>query len=193
MKRRLIFISILVLGLALSTLWFWPPQIGGPLFRLKVVRATQEQGKSVVFFRIEGGGFRRIRIDDAERLAGNITDGAFDASPERSLTNKHASLFWTPSQQWPIGDTAQGRREFGVLAPTKPCVWRLRVRVSYTEIATLKRLKTFPRAWKLAKSLRIPLYKARKLVQDEFIEKGHAVVESEPITNSVPESSARSL
>jgi hypothetical protein len=55
MKRRTRLVVVLAaLGLVVGLAWFnWPRHAEGPLLRLKIVRQTEEQGKPVVFFRVE--------------------------------------------------------------------------------------------------------------------------------------------
>src|ERR1041384_6278724 len=115
MNRRTVILAFsLLVAIGSLVCLQWPPEKNPPSYRLKIVRQAKEQGKSVVFFRVEGGNNRqRIQIKNVVRDAVGTTDGAFDVSPGQT------NGFWAPSHVWPIDDPGKGRKEFGVLVPTK--------------------------------------------------------------------------
>src|SRR5690349_21504728 len=144
MKRYILTVVALVgLVVALGLAWFiWPRHVKGSLLRLKIVRRTIEQGKPVVFFRIEVADRRDICIVWVEKLMGTNSEGM-------SLHLGSKQDFWAPSQLWPnlIGHPEMARKEFGVLAPTN-AAWKLRVSVFMQQASMLDRLKSMPGLWR---------------------------------------------
>jgi hypothetical protein len=148
---------------------------------LKIVRQAKEQGKSVVFFRVEGGNNRqRIQIKNVVRDAVGTTDGAFDVSPGQT------NGFWAPSHVWPIDDPGKGRKEFGVLVPTKAPVWKLRVGLWVDTPISIQRLKNNITTWALLRSAGRPFFRAIRETWVAFYVADEPVIESELMTNSVP-------
>jgi hypothetical protein len=130
MSRRkilLVVTSLLLLGATVFLLW--PREAG---LRLKIVRQTVENGKPVVFFRVEGNG--RIIITDVNQITGDAWQVPMWAS-----------------QGPPFDGLTTRRKEFGVIAPRntlvwKPTVWKLQVSV-VEELDIFNRLKTMRAGW----------------------------------------------
>jgi hypothetical protein len=95
---------VLACGVVVGIL-FWPKKSEQP-FRLSIVRTGIEQGKPVVFFRVEGDEGRRILIVNVQGLIEDTVQTPFSPG------------FWSMSGYAGIGNPNKGRDEFGVLAPT---------------------------------------------------------------------------
>jgi hypothetical protein len=182
----------------------WPHSTNAALLRLKIVRQTVEEGKPVVFFRVEVAHSRRIQIRDVERVTPNKTDspyeelgitysrptptpelafGAFSNTASLGLM-KPSKAFWAPSQASPLLDPSKGRREFGVLVPTKAAVWRLRVKVEIEDRRSWVRFKRSLVVWRWLRNRGISAYDATGMCWRALQLMEPQVVESELITNS---------
>src|SRR5579864_9080115 len=106
MKRGTLFVAVLAaLILVVGLTWFlWPRNVSRPLLRLKVVRQTVEQGKSVVFFRIEVADRRRIQITGAERVVSDVAESSWQGERDSRGFPLVTVGFWAPSQGSPTGD-----------------------------------------------------------------------------------------
>jgi hypothetical protein len=191
MKGRTLYVSILAaVALAISLAWFfWPRHINGPLLRLKIVRQTVEQGRPVVFFRVEVADHRRIQITGAEKVLGNVTERSWDEEKDSRGLPKVAKDFWAPSLGSPTGNPKIGRKQFGVQAPTNAPIWKLRVTIAMEEPDPFKRISIMPGLWKW--ELTIPSHNKSKVrtaweVWNAFYDIGSQTTESDPITNTVP-------
>ncbi|MBU6401145.1 MAG: hypothetical protein KGS61_12565 [Verrucomicrobia bacterium] len=104
--------ALLAFGL-LELLLFRPA--AGPL-RLVLVRRVRESDRPAAFFRVEGGGGRRLQITAVDVL---VVDpfGIYQEKPVFGVRG------------WPGGNPDLGRAEFDVLAPTNAAVWKVQVGV----------------------------------------------------------------
>jgi hypothetical protein len=184
-RRHTFLLVVILMALAGGMVFFlWPKQTDQPLLRLKIVRRTEEQGKPVVFFRVEVADRRRMLIMSVERILGDISEGPLVRGSRNSPA--HPREAWAPSQGWPIGDPKQGREEFGILVPTNAAVWRLRVRVGMETPNQFKRFKEMLRFYKGLRRNGVPILKAAKDAWNSFYGLSSQEVESGTITNSVP-------
>ncbi len=179
-RRKLVLVLALSVLLGLLVLFFWPYSAGPPVCHLKIIRQTVQQGKTVVFFRVEGAKGRRIRFDHVEKVTAGATNEPVDMT----------GFFAIGSKAWPLGDVRQIRREFGIPAPTNPAVWKLRLTVYWddpNDPTPLERLKKLPHMWKAARAAGSPLFAACWYSWNFFDSKGSQVLESDFITNAIPE------
>ena len=176
--KRSWFVGLLAVA---AVLWVvWPRSAKEPVFRLLVVREAVEQGKAVVFFRVEVPDRRRIQLSGAQRVAGNKTNDWREFPPNGS------NGFWAPSQAWPMGDPAKALKPLGILAPTNTSVWKARIYV-YKEIPSqTRRIAQMPSLWwgqwrsgMMGKSVG----RLTRDVWGMFFSDGGEWVESEPLTN----------
>ena len=109
MKRPTILTTVFVGVVLLAVVFYflWPTLNGGPLLRLKIVGRAVENGREVVFFRLEGEGQRRVIITDVHQISGVTWQAPLWAS-----------------QGPPLNDVSKGRKQFGVLAPKNISVWK---------------------------------------------------------------------
>jgi hypothetical protein len=155
-----------------------------PLAKLKIVRFGVEQGKSVVYFRVEADTNRWLHLtpkiqkleeSGVEELRVMGTNGFLGL----------ASDFLAPSQMpdWFVSE-AESRKEFGILAPTNSSVWKLRVVVITENPNLLRRFEEFLKLWtkraKLGKSVPSPATEWKSAYTYGV------TLESDPITNSAP-------
>lgn len=175
---------------------------------LKIVRTGIEQGKPVVFFRLESSRGKRIAITGAQKIVGDsnkaplasvhfyafyspLVPSSFAISSNKAVAALRISNhFWAPSQQWPMGDPAWAAQDIGVLAPTNVPCWKFRVIVETETISQLGRLQDIPRTFGHLRANGTPLLtairKAWNLVWDGFYEGKSQILESDPITNDLP-------
>jgi len=67
--RTRLTVVLAVLAVAVDLAWsFWPRDTEAAVLRLKIVKQTTEQGKPVVFFRVEGAQGQRIRMGRVWRI-----------------------------------------------------------------------------------------------------------------------------
>jgi hypothetical protein len=185
--------SAAIVFLALGVAFYaWPRNSEHPKVRLIVVRRTIEQGKPVVFFRLELADKRRIQIDKVKRV---LFGGASDSPYEPSV--QAANSFWAPSQSSPLNDPSKGRDTFGVLEPPNAESWKLRAWVSIVTPNQNKGIKGMRKIWWLARSRGKPFFETARLawrlwlsVPSEIVE--NQMIVSSPITNAfTPEDSTR--
>jgi len=181
MKRRLVSFAILGgLGLAVGFVSFiWPRHARDPLLRLKVVRQIVEKGKPVVFFRVEGGGRRRVIITEVQQIVGE----------------RWQAPSWA-SKGPPLAGPLNGRNEFGVLCPTNPFVWkdttwklRASLVVEQEEQLPLKAIRVLRMVWRSYRARGLPVRSAfdmSRALWSAFYIGGQQPIESVPITNTVP-------
>jgi hypothetical protein len=173
---------------------------------LKIVRRTVEEGKPVVFFRVEVADNRRTQIKDVEKVVGDSSEGPFEgfhityfnsnmapvstiaASPVKASLGllEPTSNFWAPSQSSPLLDPSKGRREFGVLVPTNAAIWKLRVTVDMESPNPSERFKSSLIVWRLMRKRGSSVYEATKASWRIFTVMGSEAVESDLITNAIP-------
>jgi len=175
-RRRAFFIVGLLALVAVAVLLLRLHEPSPPSFRLKIVRQTVENGKPVVVFRVEGGEGRRIMLGNIERL--------FDDRIDRALK---PSDFWAQSQQSPIWDPEQARKEFGVPPPKDHQGWKLRVTVCMAQHRTLRWLTTLPTRWREIRKLGVPPLNAIRSAWSWTPYANYQTIESDVVTNSVAE------
>jgi len=209
MNRPKIFLVLGLLVLMGGFLFLlWPHKTTKPLLRLKIVRQTKENGRPVVFFRVQATDHRRIVLDRIERVIGEraevlatesfFSDGhTFYVGIERiplvrgqpSITSHGLLLFpgfWPPSTPNPVGDLKQGRKTFGVLGPTNARVWKLRVQAC-VEMATLQRFNQIRMGWMDNWRKGKPCFKAAWEAWNTFYGIRFQEVDSDFITNTLPQ------
>lgn len=180
-KLRFALISVTV-GLVVSLAWWWwPRHTKGPVLRLGIVKNTQEQGKPVVFFRIDVADNRRLRLEFVERIVGERIEGPLMwVSGPKPITSPG---FWAPSQKSILHELTRGPVEFAVLAPTNAPVWKLRVAV---DLETPQRWKAVWRRWKSLRRFGKSVSSATSEALGTFYRDVHEVLDSELVTNSPP-------
>jgi hypothetical protein len=179
MKRNrmlLLVIAFLVLSVGVM-FWLRSRGTNQHLLRLRIVRRTEDQGKPVVFFRVEGANNRRLVIDDVIKVSGNTTEEPFFHDTLGVLQPAHE--FWGPSQTLPIGDSNESRKEFAVLAPTTAPVWTLKVRVTMFERSHSRSFMLLARQWRTPPKY---LFKEALDLWDTFYLAGTEYLESDTIT-----------
>lgn len=191
---------VVVIGLALAggvVLVLWSKKSDQPV-HLKIVRMGTEQGKPVVFFRVEGDANLRILIHAVEKVTRAGLDGRYDlpviskdvwAPGQLQEWGEVAGQddFWAPSQtpHW-----AFAGQDFGVLAPTNVPIWKLRVTATKSVPSRLGAFKAMPRMWSFCTSKGRPLSQIAKITWKMGFS-GYTgifetnVFESEPITNAL--------
>jgi len=154
--------------------------------RLVVVRQTLEQGKPVVYFRVEGPRQPKLQIAGVQRVVGDKVDEPVEHPLGLTVVNKD---FWAPSQNFPIGDTRKARQEFGVVTPTNGTSWKLRV-ILYNRTTRWADIpETFTEMRTKGDSLPRAILHTFKAMH---IEEGLSI-ESQPITNSLPTGTSANL
>ena len=178
MKNCIAVAILAALVLAVGIGWLiWPRHPKDPSFRLKIVRQAVEHGTNVVFFRVEGD--RQMLLTGAVKVVGDV-----------ELEPIGIDRFWAHSRIWPMGDPRKVRKEFPVLAPTNASVWKLRVTFYWdnpNDPGPVQRIKTLPTMWRSARSAGWPLFTACSYAWNAFYAKNFGVIESNLITNSVPQ------
>jgi hypothetical protein len=208
--RHALWLIIMGLGLVgglTLLLWLW--QSDETKVFLKTVRWGTDQGRPVVFFKLEGAKGRRILIGNVERVVNQVNEGPFegihlfdasrtaDPSVEPSWKTGHPGIwtptenFWPSSQPWPLHDPKKGRREFALLALTNGQSWNVRVTVNVERVSLGERISNMPRFWKPLRQAKYSLWRAAWSAWNTFYQFDSYVVESATITNAVtPEASA---
>jgi hypothetical protein len=171
----------------------------GPLLRLKIVRQTVENGRQVVFFRVDVAGSRRITICDVERVIPIEKDGPAEPSDwaleilrkegspfQPGDQSKPAKDFWASMHQWPMWDPAKGCKEFGVLAPKTAAVWKLQVTAKMETPGLINRLRWMWGQRNILWQSGKPIPKIISETWLSFHDVEERMVESDLITNSVP-------
>jgi hypothetical protein len=156
-----------------------------PPVHLKITRQGIEQGKPVVFFRVEEIKHRWLAVGHVCKLVGNrVQDMAVKDSDGDWIRTPD---FWAPSQQSdpPIGCGGADKREVGVTAPTNIAVWKLRVEVDIEERYSLRKCREIIRRCASAiKHGRSVTATARGYWNNDIYFRP-VIVDSDPITNSV--------
>ena len=153
-----------------------------PLTQLNVVKCGIERGKPVVFFQVEGAEGRRVAIFNVLRIEGDETEGSLVERPYETFTP--AAEFWAPNQRSPIGLPEEGRKEFGIVAPTA-AVWKLRITLDVEDPNSLRR---FTRMSSLVEVVgKVPLRNLRDLAASMWHTRytHPEFIESQLITNAV--------
>ena len=157
---------------------------------MKIVGRAVEQGKQIVFLRVEGAGSRRIQIAWVARIIGDWHTGSLEF-PVTGLPPKPATNFWAPSQASPIMNLHIGRKEFGMIAPTNASIWQVRV-IANLDLPIWQRVRAMPRAWSYMSRRGMPFLSAASAAWNAFYDGGTRDLYSDPTTNSVlPEGSFR--
>src|SRR5579859_7273898 len=183
-RRLLLLVVGLVLGGMGFMLWSKKTQ---PLLRLQIVKQSIEQGKPVVFFRLDGDSNLRILIHGVEKVTGAALDGRYD-SPVSSKD------IWAPCQ---LSHWAFAGQDFGVLALTNVPIWKLRVTSTMSVPSRLGAFKAMPTMWSFCRSKGRPFLQIAKTTWNMGLS-GYTgifetnVIESDLITNSVPPESSSS-
>lgn len=185
-----------IVGLALvagSVFLFWQRQSASTLVRLRVVRRAVEEGKPVVFFRVECAEKRLVLIAHVFKVEGDGIEDSFIRGTNGLLVRNPD--FWAPSQlAAPMGDSDASPKEFGVIAPANMPVWRLRVWVSIEEPNSLIRFRNLFLMWRLVgkeSPTNIHVAAASAWTNTYF---RPLVLESDPITNTfAPESFSKAI
>lgn len=156
-----------------------------PVFHLLTVRQTNENGRTVVFFKVTGASTRRIQLTGAVRVFGDR---------EESLDNNTAGKeFLAPSQVWPLGNVFIARKPFGVLAPTNVPSWKLKVHVYMEDPNPLHRLAMMPATWKWGRRLGKSMVGSASFAWNAFLAGGYQWVESDWMTNGIPDLSTSGI
>jgi hypothetical protein len=191
-RRRTLLLVIVGLGLGCGILFLFWRQSAQSL-HLRIVRRAVEQGKPVVFFRVEGVENRWVAINDVFKIEGDKIEGTLVEETGGLLAR--APDFWAPSQaEIPLADMHAGRKEFGVTAPTNVPAWRLRVAVVIEDPHSFMRFRTLFSMWRLAgtesaKSMRATAASVWNATYTRPI-----IIESNPITNTVaPEAFSKAM
>lgn len=189
-RRRTLLLVIVGLGLAGGLAFlFWPKQSDQPQVHLKIVNRAVEQGRQVVFFRVEGAGSRRIQIVWVGRIIGDWRTRCSLETDVTGVPPKPATNFWAPSQVSPIMNLRSGRKEFGIMAPTNASVWQVRVIVN-VDLPTWERVRAMPRTWSYMSRRGMPFLSAASGAWNAFYDGGTQDLYSDSITNSVPPESS---
>ncbi len=183
LKRRLFFFAVLATLIG-SAVFLLAHSSSPQPFRLRIVRRATDQGKPVVYFRVEGGGHLRIQITNVERIVRENVEGRYlEFDPPKGSATVRPD-FWAPSQGSPTGDPIHGRNEFGVVVPTNAPVWKLRVMILF-ETSSLDRIKSMPSLWRSLRSSGSSFVQSTHATWTAFYDGGQQTLESEPITNTV--------
>jgi hypothetical protein len=187
-RHRTLLLVIVGLGLACGIEFLlWSKKTS--LVELKIVRRAVEQGRSVVFFRVNGAEKGLMVIDGVYKIE--------DGKVKERLVRGADGLFgrWGDFSPLaiidPLDDTNRERREFGVIAPTNVPVWSLQAQVFTDDPSLFKRFSIgFSVWWSFGKeSVLSALRRAWN---------AHAIrtenIASDPITNAVaPEASSKAM
>jgi hypothetical protein len=195
-RRTLLLVTVglaLVCGLAFL---FWPEQPHQPMVALKIVRRAVEQGKPVVFFRLDGDANLEVLIHGVEKVTGTALDGRYDSPVLSKDVWRAAKLewgevigqdnFWAPSQS---SHWAFARRNFGVLALTNVPIWKLRVTATMSVPSRLGAFEAMPRMFSFCRSNGRTLSEITRIACHMALS-GYTgifetnVIESDPITNT---------
>ena len=147
---------------------------------MSIVGHSVEQGKQIVFFRVEGIG-RRITIVQVRRVIGSSEED----SREGDGLSKPG--FWAPSEPmpYPTYGVRNPHKVFGVTAPTNTPVWRLRLLV-FVDRPFMARVREMPRGWKFYRvQRRDPWYRAVWRAWNVYESRDRSELQSDLITNEV--------
>jgi len=180
-KLRFVLIGVAV-GVVVILVWsLWPRHTEVPVLRLRTLKKTQEQGKPIVFFRIDVADTDAFGSSFVERIAGERIEGPLMwVSGPKPVT---APGFWAPSQKSILHERTRGPVIFAVLAPTNAPAWKLRVAV---DLGTPQRWKAVWRRWRRLRSWGKALPSATSEALDTFYRDIHEVLDSALITNTPP-------
>ena len=174
MKRRMVIVALSLSVLTGVLIFSLLRRETNQPRRLEAVRQGNERGKPVVFFRIEGGGGKKVQISEA--WIGNPTLG---------FEYRGIWAAWHPSV---LDASIKVGQEFTVPAPDMPPVWRLRARLWTDERFSARRLKLMWENWLWLRGRGRPCLRAASETWNGFYGAYSQVIESELITNSVPPS-----
>ena len=186
MKRRTKIILIFgILVLAGATAFVLRPVDQNPP-RLHIVRQGIEEGRQVVYFRVEGN-CRRIQILDIERVIGDkleLSYLAFDA--EIAGTPVPTERFWAPSMGLPVYLSEIVRKEFGINSPTNAPVWKLQILVAMAAPYDAERFEMMRASWITRRQMGCSFLNATLDALTDFYGRSHQIITSDPITNTIP-------
>jgi hypothetical protein len=178
MRRRylwVLFFACLVMVCALSAVVRKPRE--RPIY-LKIARRSVEQGKPVVYFRLQGTNSGALGISQVTKI------GPFKPQPAMETVGDigfPAVDFWAPFQvEDPISRPESMQNEFGVLAPTNSGVWRVQVELVMPDPHSIRRFTSLASEWQ------VPLKDWPDAIsfRYNFPYTHRRVVESEPLTNA---------
>jgi len=145
------------------------------VFELKVVRQTLEDGRPVVYFRVEGGEGRRIQIGEIEQLAGDRV------------------LQWADLLAVYRDPRTAGRKDLRLVAPTNVPTWKLRVTVYVEPASLVGRYNMLVGQWRMLRSMKYSVARTLKEIWTTPLYSESYAVESDSITNTTaPTLQARS-
>lgn len=181
--RATLIVIVGMVGLCAMVFLFWVAQPDQPA-HLKIVNRTFEQGKPVVFFRIDGEHSRHFRIAYVEKVKfGGATERPFESA-------RPVNDFWAPSQSLPLDDERRSREPFGVIEPSNEEGWKLRVWVSVQNPGNVRSLREIGVLWRVARSKGQSFFEAARFAgRFYFSTPSRAaetrIIESDRITNAV--------
>jgi hypothetical protein len=184
-RAVMIVLGFLALIGALTCL-FWSHKSRPSASRLSILRQGSENGRPVVFFRVQVPDQRRIMIVGAERVIREKAEEAFQLDPFRSPPlQRVTSSFWSTSTPNPGFEPEKGRKEFGVLAPWNDPVWKLRVTLAIEPPSLTKRFRYLRSDWSIYRSRGSSFFVATWAAWNAFHSTGQEVLESDFITNAI--------
>jgi hypothetical protein len=145
-RHRIYLVVAFSSALVAGTVFLLPSRSNPHSIQLNIVRKAVEQGKPVVFFRVNGAEKQFMQM-------GGLCTFEEGKKPERFFKAANG-LFgpWyaiSPSSRIdPIDDTNRNQREFGVIAPTN-LVWRLHAQVYIEDKSLSKRLSGIFGTWRV--------------------------------------------
>jgi hypothetical protein len=182
-RRTLLFV---IVGLALACGVVLLSGSRKPLAKLRIVRFAVEQGKSVVYFRVET---EKNRFVEPPPYFKNLEDGTTEEFLIRDTNGLfvRAPNFFAASQDMEAWmERIRTRKEFGVIAPTNSTVWKLRLRVELEELHSFNRVLDMLRLGTHVGQIHFKsIFAAAKWLWNEQRYTHEEIVESDPITNSV--------
>ena len=197
MNRRHMMLAVVGLALVCGLVFFAWSKKADQRLRLKIVRTAIEQGKPVVFFRVEGNTNQRIQIHAVEKVTRTVLEGRYDSPVVSKDVWAPGQLqewadfvgqdnFWAPSQ---LQHWAFLGHDFGILALTNVPIWKLRVTATRSVPSLLGAFKAMPGMWSFCRSKGRPFSQIARIGWNMGFS-GYTgifetnVYESDPITNS---------
>jgi hypothetical protein len=182
-RRTVLFV---IVGLALVCGMVLLSGSRKPLAKLKIVRLAVEQGKSVVYFRVEADTNRLLALNPFIKTLEDGTTEEFLIKSTSGLLVRAPNLFAPLQVSDPWDEGFGSPREFGVIAPTNSPVWKLRLRVQLVENHSFKTLSDVLRPdTRVGQILFGSTIAAAKWVWDAQSSTQNEIIESELITNAV--------
>jgi|SRR5882724_3723255 len=193
MNRRRATVLVFV-SLGLVCILVLLPGSRKPVARLKIVRFAVEQGKSVVYFRVEAGTNRLLTLTPfLQKLEGGRVE-EWLVMGTNGLIAKSADFLASSQSSDPWVNESTSREEFGILAPTNSPVWRLRIQVNIEDPYSIRRLAVL---LKMGIKIQLPpvrSFPAAAAALWKHTAFHYEILESDPITNVVtPEAFSRAM